>query len=132
MKRRVRTLLAVHMCVCVYNACLSKWGVSGRDRSRRRSSRSSTTSLVQPEKRETVSWFYVCWLLAASVLHEAAEGAAVLDGRLDDRRLHAERAVLVHRRDALLLRSALALRSANTKPERFFCVSKFFFFFFFN
>ena len=46
-------------------------------------------------------------------LHQTAQGYPVLERRLQRGRLHAERAVLVHRRDSLLLHAAFALRSES-------------------
>lgn len=47
-------------------------------------------------------------------LHQATEGESLVESRLQYRRFHAERRVLVHRRDSLLLSPAEALRSATT------------------
>lgn len=44
-------------------------------------------------------------------LHQAAQGYPILERRLQRGRFHAERAILVHGRDSLLLHAALALGS---------------------
>lgn len=58
-------------------------------------------------------------------LHQAAEGESLIEGRLQHRGLHAERRILVHGSDTLLLRPTHALRSAITfkifLPNPTFC-----------
>lgn len=49
------------------------------------------------------------------LLHQAAEGKSLtgIESRLQYRGFHTKRSIRIHRRNSLLLRTALALRSAN-------------------
>lgn len=50
-------------------------------------------------------------------LHQAAQGYPILERRLQRGRFHAERPILVHGRDSLLLHAALALGSETVAIE---------------
>lgn len=58
------------------------------------------------------------------LLHQAAEGESLtgIESRLQYRGFHTKRSIRIHRRNSLLLRTALALRSAST--FKFFPIGK--------